>query len=745
MIDPDTGRSDYDYTVFGELLKRWDANHTKASYPSSPVVTFAYDQLGRTTSRVEAEGTTTFSFYTSTDQKLGLLSSASSPGFSESFLYDNFRRPTTVSTAIGGGTAHAVDYAYYSTGTAKGKLQRITYPVTTGTNRLKVDYEYDAGFVYKAKNGDSPYSPYYELNSVDALGRERLAKLGTYLFEERTYDRANGFLKTIKTGPNGSPTSIQNLSYTDTSGNLGWDDLGNLTWRRDINQSVSEEFTYDSINRLLSAKRNGSTTVSLTYDTYGLGNIATKSDVGTYTYGATCTGVAKPHAVTSIAGPPRSGTYSYDCKGNMTSRNGKTITWYTYGLPNQINYGTSDYDQFSYGPDRSKFKQVAVTGGSTVTTEYVGRIFEKETVSGSGVTTYRHNIYANGNVVAIYTKPSTGTDTTRYVHRDHQNSVVALTNESGVLQDCYSYDAFGKRRNCNWTADTGDTLFSAAQMTERGYTGHEHLDSVRLINMNGRVQDPIIGRFLSPDPFVQAPRASQSLNRYSYVWNSPLSLFDPSGFQTACVLENHRLDNCDPYWNEHLNDYERDDEDSRSGAGGADRPGSDRRLPRATTGGWWQNAKNALGKAVDYVFGTGEERLQQVITICPQCDLDQPLTENQREVIQQTIDLTAGTIGAIGTGDAAVVLETPVATGVRRVGDAMRNVSEQISKERLIQLCNGALACAPNQEIMKVPDAFHRTPAGEYVELEQKMDNIRRALETAEAEGRAPKIQLPER
>jgi len=50
--------------------------------------------------------------------------------------------------------------------------------------------------------------------------------------------------------------------------------------------------------------------------------------------------------------------------------------------------------------------------------------------------------------------------------------------------------------------------------------------------MNGRVQDPVVGRFLSADPFVQAPYFSESLNRYSYTFNSPLSYTDPSGFRT---------------------------------------------------------------------------------------------------------------------------------------------------------------------------------------------------------------------
>ncbi|MCG8520658.1 MAG: hypothetical protein MI744_00450, partial [Pseudomonadales bacterium] len=48
--------------------------------------------------------------------------------------------------------------------------------------------------------------------------------------------------------------------------------------------------------------------------------------------------------------------------------------------------------------------------------------------------------------------------------------------------------------------------------------------------MNGRVYDPTLGRFLSADPFVPHPTATQSFNHYSYVKNNPLSYTDPSGF-----------------------------------------------------------------------------------------------------------------------------------------------------------------------------------------------------------------------
>ncbi|WP_373726096.1 RHS repeat-associated core domain-containing protein, partial [Bacteroides heparinolyticus] len=60
-------------------------------------------------------------------------------------------------------------------------------------------------------------------------------------------------------------------------------------------------------------------------------------------------------------------------------------------------------------------------------------------------------------------------------------------------------------------------------------TGHEHYDRFRIINANARLYDPVIGRFFSPDPFVQAPGFTQSYNRYSYCMNNPVMFTDPDG------------------------------------------------------------------------------------------------------------------------------------------------------------------------------------------------------------------------
>jgi RHS repeat-associated protein len=66
-------------------------------------------------------------------------------------------------------------------------------------------------------------------------------------------------------------------------------------------------------------------------------------------------------------------------------------------------------------------------------------------------------------------------------------------------------------------------------LTNRGFTFHEHLEDFGLIHMNGRIYDPVLGMFLSPDNYVQAPDFTQSLNRYAYAYNNPLLYIDPDG------------------------------------------------------------------------------------------------------------------------------------------------------------------------------------------------------------------------
>jgi RHS repeat-associated protein len=255
-----------------------------------------------------------------------------------------------------------------------------------------------------------------------------------------------------------------------------------------------------------------------------LGNITKKTDVSanTWTYHAT-----KKHAVTATGGGP---TYSYDANGNVSAKSGATISWYSFNLPNVIN-GSGVSSQFWYGPSRERIKHVANFTASSETTHYIGGLMEK--VVSATNTHYRHYIAAPTGLVATYTRRvSAPLEDTFYFTHDHLGSIDSVTNQSAAMQVRLSFDVLGKRRNeAGWSGAVPSADWTAiASTSRRGYTEHEVMDNLTLTHMNGRVYDQTIGRFVSGDPFVQAPYYSQSLNRYAYVWNNPLTLIDPSGF-----------------------------------------------------------------------------------------------------------------------------------------------------------------------------------------------------------------------
>ena len=101
---------------------------------------------------------------------------------------------------------------------------------------------------------------------------------------------------------------------------------------------------------------------------------------------------------------------------------------------------------------------------------------------------------------------------------DNLGSILSVMDEDGTKVFDASYDAWGKQ-----------TVTLNTIGLHRGYTGHEMLGEFDIINMNGRLYDPILGRFFSPDNYVQMPDNSQNFNRYSYCLNNPLKYTDPSG------------------------------------------------------------------------------------------------------------------------------------------------------------------------------------------------------------------------
>ena len=125
-------------------------------------------------------------------------------------------------------------------------------------------------------------------------------------------------------------------------------------------------------------------------------------------------------------------------------------------------------------------------------------------------------------------------DSLYYVVSDHLgNWNMVLDEDKNTVQQTH-FDPWGNRMSYTaWNTKQTQIWFTF----DRGFTGHEHYDFVHVINANARLYDPVIGRFFSPDPFVQAHDFTQSFNRYSYCMNNPMMYSDPDGeFFWALVI-----------------------------------------------------------------------------------------------------------------------------------------------------------------------------------------------------------------
>jgi RHS repeat-associated protein len=504
QTEMNSGTWTYTRNALGEIVALRDAR--------SQDFAFAYDLLGRLTSRTAPEGASSFSWGTSASARnIGRLAGLAGPGYAEGYGYDSAGR--LASRTITSDARYRYDYAY----DAFGLPATLTYPAAGAGARFRLAFDHDAGQLVRVRDGATS-AVYWALGTRDAAGNVLDETLGTALRVVSGYDPVTGFIDYRRT--TAGAATVQDVAYN-------WDAGDNLKSRRDLRQGLTEKFRYDLLDRLVDSRLNGAINLDLDYD--AAGNIRWKSDVcptsaPCYAYDAN-----RRHAVTSVAGQ----SYAYDANGNMTNRGGAAIAWTSTNLPGSIAGTGGNSSRFWYGPAGNRWKQAATYAGAAETTIYVGGLMEK--VTRAGTTTWRHYVPTPNGVAAVHLRDAGGAPMgTRYLARDHLGSVDRILDEAGDIVVPESFAPFGRRRGASWSGVPGaGELAALAAVTRRGFAGHEHLDNLGLIHMGGRVYDPQLSRFLGADPHVTAPFTSQSLNRYSYVWNNPLSLVDPSGFDPA--------------------------------------------------------------------------------------------------------------------------------------------------------------------------------------------------------------------
>lgn len=487
IIDPDSATTTFTYNGLGQVTSETNAENQ--------TVTYEYDLLGRLVTRNEVEGISTWKYDTE-PFGIGKIAKVQSPGsYSRSFKYDTLGRIKESAATYG-----VTSYVSRQTYDGFGRVSQIIYPSGFAVRNNYNSY----GYLTSVSNTVSGYT-YWQADSINARGQLEQQQFGNGLSTTQSYDSTTGFLKSITT------VGIQNLSYQ-------FDAIGNLRQRQDLLIDTREDFEYDQLNRLVKAEVQQGAYTDVTYD--GIGNITSMSGVGTYYYGENGAG---PHAVTSIVGA-KANSYGYDVRGNRISDAVQNIQYSSYGKPIRIVRGSKNYI-FSYGANRKRYEQITEDGGQVVKKKrYISELYECELLRSH--TICRHYISGSDGIVAVRTTETSQPTTLQYIHKDHLGSIQAISNDLGGVVEILSFDSWGNRRNSDWTPAT--TPISSE--LDKGFTEHEMLDEVGLIHMNGRVYDPTIGRFLSADPNIQAPENIQSLNRYSYVMNNPLSYTDPSGF-----------------------------------------------------------------------------------------------------------------------------------------------------------------------------------------------------------------------
>ena len=471
MTDPDMGAWSYGYDSNGNLTTQTDAKSQK--------ITMVYDAMNRLTNKNYPSGSgMTNIVYTYDSTAGGNYGKGQRTGMTDasgttSDTYDNRGRLVQEQKTI-----NSVPYTTSYTYDGLDRIATITYP--TGET---VTNTYNGRGLPNAVSGSSvgnlvTNAVYNQLGDISEIDLNNGVKTTYgYYGTGGTYDTTGGYygqLWQIKSAT--TVTTLLDVQYT-------WDADGNMTQRQNLVSSQTENFTYDSLDRL--AAVSGAYSNSYSYN--AIGDITSMNGLS-YTYGT------KPQAVTAVG----STNYVYDADGNMTTRGGQTITWDVENRPTAISGGAS----FVYNGDGNRVEQTQ--GGQT--TIYINQYYEKNITTGVATTYY----YLGRQLVA----QNTG-GTLRYIHQDSLGSTSVMTTSTGTLDSSIAFYPFGT----TWTGSVNTT---------KEFTG-QRLDSTGLYYYGARYYDATIGRFISSDTVVQDLKNPQTLNRYSYCVNNPLKYIDPSG------------------------------------------------------------------------------------------------------------------------------------------------------------------------------------------------------------------------
>jgi RHS repeat-associated protein len=535
----------YVYDGAGRPLNTLNAYPGKVAPPAFATAVSYDPTTGRVNSQTYPTGLVINSKYTAKGYPLNLTLGTPTSASSQSF-------PATPGGAAGAAISMTAGTVLWTAGAvdAWGRVEQQTYG-----NRVAGTAQFDgrtgrAMNLAAAASGSSTNNVLNYGYVWDSLGRlqnrtDAIANgsAGGSVTETMGYDQLNRLSRYLVSGVGGLGRQ-QTFEYNALGEMLYRSDLGVYNYSAQGSGSAQP-------HAVASVGGTGAVNnISYLYDLQG--NLTTAKGTGNLYKNINYTSFNLPDGLSGVTGDGANYTWQYD-ENHQRIMEGRNDTTVNVNVTAVGPTGTSS----ALGDSNGIAPGVIATG--TRVTWYVhpnnagGLTYEWETThpsSGSPTSLSRHYLTAGGSVIGLLessgavpapngTAPASITSITlvkvEYWHKDALGSIVATTDQNGAVTDRYAYDPFGKRRYTTGAYDATGALIAdytnnTSSGTARGFTGHEHLDEIGMINMNGRMFDSTIGRFMQADPLIEDPYDMRTYNRYSYCANSPMGCIDATGY-----------------------------------------------------------------------------------------------------------------------------------------------------------------------------------------------------------------------